>query len=166
MIFALIKNNIVENIAVADQEWADTILTDWQYVIDITDVTPQPGPLWSYDGHAFEPDPPPPAPPPEPINWKITRLAFRNRFTSSEKVAVELGCLDNPEGTLQQRQQAAMLRSMQKDVDAAVYIDLKNQDTRNGVQALETAGLLASGRALQILDTNPIRIEVYTGTAT
>ena len=44
---------------------------------------------------------------------------------------------------------------MQK-VNAAKYIDLARQDTIDGVTALETAGILASGRASEILN-NPIQ---------
>lgn len=44
-----------------------------------------------------------------------------------------------------------MRRYMSK-VDAATFIDLDRPDTRAGVQALEAAGLLIEGRALEILD--------------
>lgn len=82
----------------------------------------------------------------------ITVLAFRNRFTKAEKVTLELAALDNPAGTAEQRQLAAALRSDMKDTDNAAYIDLDRADTRAGVIALETYGLIGSGRALQILD--------------
>jgi hypothetical protein len=46
-------------------------------------------------------------------------------------------------------------------VNAATFIDLDRADTREGVQALETAGILTAGRALQILD-DPIQdFEAY-----
>ena len=38
-------------------------------------------------------------------------------------------------------------------MNAANFIDLANVDTRTGVQALETLGLLDAGRAAIILDT-------------
>lgn len=97
----------------------------------------------------FEPAPPPP-PVPEP--QRITRLAFRNRFTQGEKVMLEMAALDDPAAPMAQRQQAATMRSYLADVNAATFIDLDRDDTRAGVQALEAAGLLASGRALEILD--------------
>lgn len=50
------------------------------------------------------------------------------------------------------RQQSAMLRAYLADVAAASFIDLARPDTRAGVQVLETAGLLAAGRAAEILD--------------
>ena len=97
------------------------------------------------------------------VNRRITRLAFRNRFTQSEKVAIEIAQLDNPLATMPQRAQAAALRSSQADVSAATYIDLDRLDTRSGVQALEAAGILASGRALIILDDPIQETEKYQG---
>ena len=83
---------------------------------------------------------------------RITRLAFRNRFTSAEKMALEMAALDDPTAPMAQRQQAAALRVYLADVAASVFVDLGRADTRAGVQSLEAAGLLAAGRALQILD--------------
>lgn len=85
-------------------------------------------------------------------DMRITRLAFRNRFTQAEKVALELAALDDPAAPMAQRQQAAALRATLSDTAAATFIDLIRADTRAGVQMLETAGLLAAGRALEILD--------------
>ena len=83
---------------------------------------------------------------------RLTKLAFRNRFTQAEKVALELAALDDPAAPMAQRQQAAALRATLSDTAAATFIDLIHADTRAGVQMLETAGLLAAGRALEILD--------------
>ena len=83
---------------------------------------------------------------------RITRLAFRNRFTQAEKVALELAALDDPAAPMAQRQQAAALRATLSDTAAATFIDLIRADTRAGVQMLEAAGLLAAGRAPEILD--------------
>ena len=95
---------------------------------------------------------PAPAPPAEPEPQRITRLAFRNRFTLAEKTALELAALDNPSAPMPERVQAATLRAYLADVVAATFIDLARPDTRAGVQMLEAAGLLAEGRALVILD--------------
>ena len=96
-------------------------------------------------------------PPPAPLT-QITRLAFRNRFTQPEKVALELAALDDAAAPMPQRQQAAALRAYLADVAAATFIDLARPDTRAGVQFLEAAGLLAEGRALVILDA-PVQPE-------
>jgi hypothetical protein len=92
---------------------------------------------------------------PEPVPPKrhITNLAFRQRFTRSEKVALEMAALDNPSASIEQRAQAAALRADLKDQEQATYIDLDRADTRAGVQMLEAAGLIGVGRAAQILDT-------------
>ena len=99
-----------------------------------------------------------PAPTPAPVLAHITKLAFRNRFTSGEKVMMEIASLDNPAATMAQRQQAAMLRANLADTAAATFIDLARADTRAGVQMLETAGLLGNGRALTILDA-PVQMD-------
>lgn len=83
---------------------------------------------------------------------RITRLAFRNRFTAAEKVALEIAALDNPAAPMPARAQAAALRANQADLTAATFVDLARPDTRAGVHVLEAAGLLAKGRALEILD--------------
>lgn len=84
---------------------------------------------------------------------RITRLAFRNRFTSAEKMALEMAALDDPTAPMAQRQQAAAIRVHLADVAASTFVDLARADTRAGVQALEAGGLLGAGRALQILDS-------------
>lgn len=79
MQYALIKNNLVENVAEGDQAWADAVAPDWQAVVDVTNVTPAPGIGWSYTNGQFTPPPAPPAPEPVPT-WVITRNALQNRF--------------------------------------------------------------------------------------
>lgn len=87
-----------------------------------------------------------------PPDTRITRLAFRNRFTQAEKVMLELAALDDATAPMAQRQQAAAIRVHLADVAASAFVDPARADTRAGVQSLEAAGLLAPGRALQILD--------------
>ena len=90
-----------------------------------------------------------------PEDMRITKLAFRNRFTQSEKVAIEIASLDDPAAPMQQRALAAALRTNQADIQAATFIDLNRADTRVGVMSLEQYGLIADGRAEIILDTPP-----------
>ena len=106
---------------------------------------------------------PQPEPEPPPVPVKITKLAFRSRFTQAEKVAIEIASLDDPVAPMQQRAQAAALRASQADVAVAQYIDLTRADTRAGVHALETAGLLAQGRADVILNAPTAEQEVWNG---
>lgn len=145
MNFALIENGIVVNIAVADS--AADLPGDW-IAADGAGIG------WTYSDGAFTP---PEAPEVEPVaHTQITRLAFRKRFTQAEKVALELAALDDPTASPAQRAQAAAMRAYLKDVDAAQYIDLSDANVEAGVQTLEAAGLLESGRAAAIL-TDPVQ---------
>lgn len=83
----------------------------------------------------------------------ITRLAFLSRFTDAEAVAIDLASIG---ATVQ----AAALRRANAKISAAEEIQLDNSETRAGVQALETAGLIASGRAAEILDSPVLPSEV------
>lgn len=105
-------------------------------------------------------------------SWRITRLAFRNRFTTTEKATMEIAGIDNPAAPMLQRQQAAVLRAYMADVAASTYVadvaastyvDLQRPDTRAGVQQLEALGLIAPGRAAKVLDTPPADVEVFNG---
>ena len=88
----------------------------------------------------------------EPEDRRITRLMFRNRFTQAEHVTIEIASLDDAAAPMQQRQMAAALRVMQRQVSDAEFIDLNDLVTRAGVEQLEAFGLLAEGRATEILD--------------
>lgn len=80
--------------------------------------------------------------PAAPTMSRVTRLAFRNRFTPAEKTALYTAAKTNVD-----------IQIYLDDLAAATFIDLQRPDTRASVQALETAGLLAAGRAAAILDT-------------
>lgn len=109
-----------------------------------TDTNPEP-PGW------YTPYEPPAIPAPA-LSRKITRLAFRNRFTQAEKAAMELAALDNPAAGMSQRQLSAILRASMADTAVARYIDLDRSDTRQGVLMLEGL-VIAPGRASVILDS-------------
>lgn len=103
----------------------------------------EPGEIRIEDGRAIQgwkvvQIPPPPR--------HITRLAFLSRFTDEEAVAIDLASI----GTTFE---AAMMRRYLSKVEAASFIDLEREDTRQGVLALEAGGILAEGRALEILDS-------------
>lgn len=94
---------------------------------------------------------------------KVTKLAFRNRFTQAEKVGIEIASLDDPTAPMQARAGAAALRANSADITAASFIDLTYPDTRAGVQTLEAYGLIGAGRATEILDTPPTESELFNG---
>lgn len=106
---------------------------------------------------------PMPAAPAVPVSRKITKLAFRNRFTTAEKTALELAAIHNTSLAINHQSNllAASLRASFADQRDATHIDLDRADTRAGVQSLEQYGLIAAGRAAQILDIEPQPHEVY-----
>ena len=107
--------------------------------------------------------PPPVIEPPAPEVRRITELAFRGRFTMKEKVATELASVINQSDPLAKQELAASIRALKDDISAASYIDLDRPDTRAGVMLMEEYGIIATGRAAEILD-NPVQdFERYKG---
>ena len=99
------------------------------------------GKRWNPQAQAFEPGPPPPV----PTERNVSRKAFLSRFTDAEAIDIDLAS----NGATRE---AATVRRYLSKVNAAQHIDLADNETRTGVQALEAAGLLQPGRALVILD--------------
>ena len=82
-----------------------------------------------------------------PPDMRVTKLAFKQRMTAAERIAIRTAATTD-----------AIVYDFMDLVDSATFIDLARQDTQDGVNYLESAGLLAAGRAAQIL-TNPITDE-------
>ena len=99
------------------------------------------GQRWNAETQAFEPGPPPEL----PTGRLVSNKAFLSRFTDDEAIDIDLASIGAT------REAAAVRRYLSK-VNAAQNIDLTDDETRTGVQALEAAGLLQPGRALVILD--------------
>lgn len=84
--------------------------------------------------------------PAAPILRRLSTLSFRDRFTMDEKRAIYTAA-----------QSSVDVRIWLDDLNAATpesdgtAVDLDDPRTVSGVQALESAGLLAAGRAAQIL---------------
>lgn len=55
MVFACVKNGIVENTIVADQNFADSIAAQYDFVIRVDNLNPQPGIGWTYIDGEFSP---------------------------------------------------------------------------------------------------------------
>lgn len=89
-------------------------------------------------------------------NKKITILAFRKRFTLTEKINLELSSIDNPSDDIESRTISASLRVTMKDMETALFIDLDDPITQEGVNKMEQYNLIAPGRASEIL-TNPVQ---------
>ena len=99
------------------------------------------GKRWNPEAQAFEPGPPQA----EPTVRNVSRKAFLSRFTDAEAIDIDLASMGAT-------REAATVRRYLSKVNAAQHIELADDETRTGVQALEAAGLLQPGRALVILD--------------
>lgn len=71
----------------------------------------------------------------------MTKLEFLRRFTAEERVAIRTVAKSN----VQIEDYLALL-------ELADEVNTRDSDTRGGVQMLEAAGLLAAGRAAEILN--------------
>lgn len=97
----------------------------------------------------------------------ITKLAFDSRFSMAEAVALKVAQMtptrnegETDEAFNARVNVAAQLQVLQGRLNMASYIDLERSDTVQGVYALEQLGLLAVGRANEIL-TGPIAPHEY-----
>ncbi len=92
---------------------------------------------WQYGTYA-------PEPAPEVVDMRITKLAFKQRFTAEERILIREAAAVNPQ-----------IYDFEDLVNAATYIDLSRTDTIAAVNAIEQAGLIEGGRAVEII-SHPI----------
>lgn len=78
-------------------------------------------------------------------DMRITRLAFKNRMTQAERIAIRTAAELDP-----------IVFDFMDLVSDAQFIDLSRADTQAGVNYLEQQGHLAAGRASEILN-DPIQ---------
>jgi hypothetical protein len=84
---------------------------------------------------------------PENVGIVLPRYEFRKLFTLNERVAID-NVQTNPTISTQHK---AILFTISKDLDTATEVQLYNPDVISGVGLLEQVGLIAPGRAAQIL---------------
>lgn len=72
------------------------------------------------------------------MKLQLTRYEFRSQFTTAEKIAM----YDSTD---------TIIKIFLDDIQAAEYIDVTDQATIDGVAYLEAQGLIAAGRATDIL---------------
>ena len=92
------------------------------------------GPGWLYDGATFAP------PDPAPVSRTITKVAYLKRFTQTERIGIREAAKVN-----------AVVEDYLELLNLEQDVDLADPETIAGVQQLEAAGLLATGRAAEIL---------------
>lgn len=78
-VLALVVNAVV-NAVVTDVIIGSAV--NFPAAVDVTDITPRPGPGWSFDGKVFAP--PEVAAQPVPTSWFIRESEFMNRWTLEE----------------------------------------------------------------------------------
>jgi len=86
------------------------------------------------------------------VGTLITKLAFRERFTTSELLGVYTAIPTYP-----------LLQIMIDNQAVSTFIDLSRSDTISGVDYLVSIGLLTLTRATTILTTPPSAMEIYQG---
>ena len=91
-----------------------------------------------YAGQGFFPvTPPPPEPPPVD---ELNKIDFLRLFTQAERITIRQAAKVNPQ-----------VEDYQDMLNQAVIVRLSDPDIQTGIPALEAAGILAPGRAAQIL---------------
>jgi hypothetical protein len=126
------------------------------YFIDIAGYTPQPvdGENWWYDvqGDVFTDTDPIYTKPPDPAPQSDALDLWFVRFTEEERAKTWAVCAnDDPPGvtiTLQQRYKIASFRDV---TVSGLPFAIDDPEVVSVVNGLETAGVLAAGRAAQIL---------------
>jgi len=144
MLVAIVNDNIVTSIVELSESEYSYEATKNQLLIDISTIFPTPKVGWTFDGINLVSN--------GNIDWKITKLAMRNRFTISELTAFyNLTLVSVP------------FKIMLDNLSVSTFIDLRRPETYAGVMALVSAGVLTSDRAYAILNTEPNETEVYRG---
>lgn len=160
MEYALINSDVVQDAIVADPAFIQTIQADWQAIVDITNVSPQPGIGWGYVNGQFIAPPAPPPLPPE-ITWDISRVALQNRFpitangVSTKYDLMTLFLTDtayaNSLGVSGQDliDQRALIITGNNRLGTAEYVNLKSQQTISYITLCTNAAFPAVFRLTQ-----------------
>lgn len=142
---AIIQNQkVVSVLDLLTDDAVQSIARTYEQVINVEGMSPMPLIGWNYVNGVFFAD--------VEQSKKITRLAFRNRFTSQEKLNL-YGALSTPQGV--------MLKIYLDDLALASYVDLERADTIAGVQLLEQIGIIGTGRSEVILNTPISDVEKF-----
>ena len=84
-------------------------------------------------------------------NNTLTKYQFRKLFSFAERLAID----NIQSNTTISDQNKNVLLTIMKDLELSGEVLLNNPDVINGVGFLEQVGLIASGRAAQILSNTP-----------
>lgn len=144
MNYALINNNIVVNVIVADDEFIKSIESDYQHIEPLDTPEEQkvasPGWIWDPATNTFSDPVPPPPPPPIIEVWVIPSLMFRNRFTFQERVASTNAAKTD-----------TTVAVFMEDLNANPTVNLQGEETVYAVNYLAEIGVIAADRVSVIL---------------
>lgn len=148
MIVAVVNDWVVTSIEQIDESEYQALANQCQLAIDVTNISPQPQVGWIFNGSNLISN--------GNVNWQITRLAFRERFTVPELLGIIAA-------SQQSNSMGLTLQMMMQNQMISTFIDLSRSDTIAGVEALVSFNLITSDRANQILTTQPTAQELYKG---
>ena len=86
----------------------------------------------------------------QPADMRITKLAFKQRFTQQERIAIREAVKTIPQ-----------VYDFEDLVNSATFIDLARADTAAAVNQIQQLGLIGNGRAAIILGSPVEEIERY-----
>jgi len=136
--YALIKSGCVEQVIVADADFADVAGAQWDHVEPAPEGV---GIGWSWDGQAFAaPAVPEPGPQPTPVRH-ISVGAFFDRFGT-----MKWAILRDPDENC---------KAVVMDASVRKYIDLDNPDLPAGLAILQAAGHAIDPGAILDAPTQP-----------
>ena len=93
-----------------------------------------------------------PEPAPEVVDMRITKLAFKQRFTQQERIDIREASKTIPQ-----------VYDFEDLVNSATFIDLSRDDTKIAVNSVEPVIPLTQGRANEILTAQIQEHERYRG---
>lgn len=126
---AIINNGIVTNVCVGQATPHGA-----EIAIDVTSVSPRPGPGWSYDGVHF-------APPPAIASVRVlTPLQFLNRFPVAKLAAMYAAASTNP-----------MITVLDRKITTAQNVSLDDQETIDSLAYLVSQNYLTADDVSTIL---------------
>jgi hypothetical protein len=140
--YAIVIDNLVVNIVKADSPLEE----NW---ISIDGLIPQPGIGWGYTGSSFIS----PAEPQPAVYYSLNPRSFWKRFLVSEREA-----LQNILATGTQTQKNK-LNAFREYITTGGNVELIDDYIINSVNLMQTAGIIAAGRANTILNTPILQSE-------
>ena len=146
MIVALVQNYAVVSIQTIPDDGGlsyASLAEQYQAAIDITNTLPPPQVGWIFNGSGLVSN--------GVYTTLITKLAFRERFLTSELLAIYAAIPTYP-----------LIQIILDNSAAATYVDLSSSVIQSAITYFESVGLLTPTRANIILTTPPSANEVYT----